>query len=263
VNNRVLLSTTMMTPSERAQGRFMRAPDHPTGDDPPPQGSDSSSASNNTDGNPADSPNDKSGEDNSGLEKGLEGFWETKPEEGKPGESDDQTTQASQALGGELKQMIDNFAPPSPVFSKEIAEKIAEGDFDAANQAMAASHKATIQTSVMAAAKLVGAVAQRMQADFDQRINAAFGNKDNSDFLQQNFPQAKNPALAPMVERVWNQSLLNTKGDRKEAVKMTRAMLNAMGTEFAPDDIRRAPDDSTAGVNTAASRSFVDSLLER
>jgi hypothetical protein len=53
--NRVMipmLTTTMMTPMERAAGRFMRAPDHPTGNEPPAQGGNEPPASgNNTGGN--------------------------------------------------------------------------------------------------------------------------------------------------------------------------------------------------------------------
>jgi hypothetical protein len=44
------LTTSMMTPAERAVGRFMRAPDHPTGGDT--GGGDSSQTGDNTGGNP-------------------------------------------------------------------------------------------------------------------------------------------------------------------------------------------------------------------
>jgi hypothetical protein len=110
---------------------------------------------------------------------------------------------------------------------------------------------------------LIGAVVGKIQEDVERRINAALGNKDNSEFLAQTFPQAKDPALAPMIQRVWDQALVNTKGDRQKAIQQTRGMLSAMGKEFAPDDIRQPADDPTAGINTAASKSLVASLLDR
>lgn len=256
--NRVLLTTSMMTPAERLKGRFMRAPDeHPSGTPP----AESGTPPDNKDGNSGDSGTPPEGEDNSGKKDDLAGFWDGKPEEPKPAESDEESQQQSQALGGELKGIIDQFAPP-PVFTKEIGEKIAEGDFEEANKIIQEGHKAAIRQSIVVTSKLIGAVVSRLQADFDSRINAALGNKDNSEFLRQNFPQAKNPTLAPMVERVWQQAMVNSKGNREDAIRLTRGMLGAMGKEFAPDDIRNPPDD-ISGLNSSATQSLVDSLLDR
>ena len=261
--NRLLLTNSMMTPLERLHGRFMRAPDHPTGNEPPPQtATESTATTDNTGGNPAESVNGADGEDNSGQGEGLKGFWNTPAEQQPTGESDEQVARESQALGGELRGMIDGFAAP-PVFTAEISQQIAEGNFDGANAAIAAANKAAIQASVVANSKLLKSVIERLQSDFEGRIQAALGNKDSTDFLRQTFPQAKDPALAPLVERVWNQALANTKGNREEATRQTRGMLQAMGKEFAPDDIRQPADDPTAGINTSASKSLVDELLGR
>lgn len=261
-----LLTSSMMTSVERQHGRFMRAPDGHEGfvPPPPPQAptGESGQQTNNQGGNAGESGNPPPAGDNAGQGTPLEGFWNTKPEEPATGESVEQQRQESQAIGGELRGMIDGFAAP-PVFTKEVAEQIAEGNFDAANAAIAKSHQAAIQQGVLASAKLIQAVVSKIQADFETRIQTALGNKDSSDFLQQKFPQAKDPALAPLVERVWNQALVNSKGNREQAVTLTRGMLQAMGKEFAPDDIRNPPEDPTAGINTAASRSLVESLLAR
>jgi hypothetical protein len=259
--NRVLLTTSMMTPAERAVGRFMRAPDHPGA--PPPAGGtppESGTIPDNQGGNSGESGNPPEGKDNAGKPDELEGFWDGKPEEPKPGESDE-SKEESTALGGELKGLIDSFVPP-PVFTKEIGEQIAEGNFDEANKLIQQGHQAAIRSSIVVTSKLIGAVVQRLQADFDVRINAALGNKDNSEFLKQNFPQAKNPTLAPMVERVFNQAMVNSKGNREDAIRLTRGMLGAMGKEFAPDDLRNPPDD-LAGLTSSSAQSLVDSLLDR
>jgi hypothetical protein len=171
-------------------------PRHPQ--QPPPTG-ESGSGTNNKGVIPVSPETGDTSGDNAGQGAGLEGFWNTKPEEPATGESTEQQRQESTQIGGELRGMIDGFTAP-PVFTKEIAEQIAEGNFDAANAAIAKSHQAAIQQGVLASAKLIQAVVSKLQNDFEARIQTALGNKDSSDFLVQKFPQAKDPALAPLVE---------------------------------------------------------------
>lgn len=224
--------------------------------------SESSAAENNTGGNSGESENNNSSEDNGGQKPDLSKFWEEPKEEGDgSNESDDTASQESQALGTELKQAIDGFAPP-PTFSKDVAEAIANGDFESVNKALADAHRQTIQQSIVLTAKMVGKVMERMQSDFDARIQKALGNEANNSFLESQFPLAKNPQYRPVVERVWNQALKNSKGDRNKAISLTRGMLEAFGSEVAPN-LRDAPDDPTAGINTAASKRLVDDLLNR
>jgi len=205
------------------------------------------------------------GGDNTGEELKLEEFW------GKDGEGGDNKTESltpeqekeqQTALGTELRSAIESFAPKAPVFTQETAEQIAKGDFEGINKLMAQSHQETIQQALLLSSKLVGAVVQRMQKDFDSRIQTNLGQRDNTEFLQSEFPLAKDPAFAPMVNRVWNQALANAKGDKKQAIRLTRGMLEAFGEKAAPG-LREAAPDPTAGINTAASRSLVEQLLTR
>lgn len=260
--NRVrFLTTTMMTPTERAAGRFMRAPDHSAATGGEPSVNDSGDDENNRGGNSSDSNSQASGQNNSGQADDLAGFWDT-PEDGdESDDSDDDSATASQALGVELKSAIDGFKPPE-LFTKEIGEAIANGDFEGVNQLFADSHRQTIQQSVMLTAKMVGAVVNRMQADFDRRIQSALGNQESNQFLEKEFPVAKNPQFRPVVEKVWGQALKHTKGDKAKAIRMTRGMLEAMGSEVMPN-LRDAPNDPNSGVSSAASKSLVDELLSR
>jgi hypothetical protein len=266
--NRVMipmLTTTMMTPMERAAGRFMRAPDHPTGNEPPAQGGNEPPASgNNTGGNGDGTGNVTPNGDNTGGGDELATFWGDGNGEEPNAESltPEQEKEQQTALGTELKTAIESFAPPAPVFTQETAEQIAAGNFDGINSIMAKAHQATIQQSLLLTSKLVGAVVKRMQSDFDQRINSNLGARDDNQFLQSEFPLAKDPAFAPMVTRVWGQALKNSKGDRQAAIRMTRGMLEAFGEKANPG-LREAAADPTAGINSAASRSLVESLLDR
>lgn len=256
--NRVLLNSTMMTPAERAAGRFMRAPDHPAGGG---EGGADSSAAGNNGGNVSGVTNGGEPEDNSGAADELDGFWDGKPEaEGATGE-DDETKQASQALGQELGGLIKSFKP-SEVFTKETADKIADGDLSGINSALNEHAQAIMQHQMVVTAKLLGGVIDRLSADFDARIQNALGQKDSEIALETHFPLAKDPTMRPMVQRVWDQALVNSKGDRQKAIRLTKGMLDAFG-EKTGGGLREAAQDPTAGINTAASKSLVNELLGR
>jgi hypothetical protein len=255
VNKRGLLSMTAMTPAERVMGRFMRAPDHPLSGET--DDGDSSSDGNNN-GNSADSVNDKSGEDNNGQPPSLDRFWEAKPAEPKP-EDSERNKQESTQIGQRLANLASEFKGPE-VFTKEIADKIADGDLAGVNEAMKQRDTALLNHAVVMSAQLVGALFDKMSADFDARIQNAFGNKDSEITLETHFPLAKDKAMRPMVERVWQQALVNANGNKEEAIRQTRGMLEAFGSKTS---IREAPEDPTAGIGTPAAKSLVASLLER
>lgn len=256
--NRVrLLTTSMMTPAEVAAGRFMRAPDHPGGDDTGGTGGDSTSTEDNKVVKTGESDTGGNGEDNSGQPPSLDKFWDGKPE--NDATDDTATNEQSQKIGQELGGIIKSYKGPE-VFTKEIADKIADGDLAGVNEAMAARDQALMQHSVLVTAKLLGGVIDRLSTDFDQRIQKALGGRDNEIALETHFPLAKDPSMRPMVQRVWDQSLVNAKGDRQVAIRLTKGMLEAFGEKMS---IREPAEDPTAGINTSASKSLVASLLER
>lgn len=258
--NRVnLLHSSMMTPMERAAGRFMRAPDHPTGGDDASGADDSNKDGDNTGVKSDDSGTGKSGEDNDGQPLELNQFWDGKPEEPKDGESDEQVKEQSKAIGTELGTLIKSFKAPE-VFTKEIADKIADGDLAGVNEAMAARDQALMNHSIVVTAKLLGGVIDRFSADIDKRIQQAFGNRDSDIALETHFPLAKDPAMYPMVKRVWDQALVNAKGNKEQAIRQTKGMLEAFGERTS---IREPAGDPTAGIDTVASKSLVEDLLSR
>jgi hypothetical protein len=259
--NRVnLLANTAMTPAERAKGRFMRAPDgHESGGtgvgiDDLGVGNDSSTTGNNGAGNSGDSGAGDDGKNNSGQGDPTAGFWD-KSQEADTGSGD--SGEEGKAIGAELAQMISG-AQFAPVFTKELADQIAEGNLDGINQAMAQSHQAAMKQSVGVFAKLLEAVTGRMQADFDSRIQKALGGDKANQALESHFPAAKDPAIRPMIQQVFDQSLANTKGNVAEAVKQTNAMLKAFGTRTG---LTTPPADPSGSSDN--SKSLVDELLSR
>ena len=258
--NRVkLLTTSMMTPAEIAAGRFMRAPDHPSGDDTGGAPADSSVDKDNKDGNSGESKTPTGTEDNDRQPLELTQFWDGKPETPTGDDSETKVKEQSQAIGQELGGLIKGFKGPD-VFTKEIADKIADGDLAGVNEAMAARDQALMSHSIVVTAKLLGGVIDRLSEDFDQRIQRALGNRDSEITLETHFPLAKDPTMKPVVQRVWDQALINSKGDKDKAIRLTKGMLEAFGEKTS---IRTPPEDPTAGINTPASKSLVEDLLSR
>jgi len=251
-----MLCATAMTPLERVAGRFMRAPDHPTGGDD--TGQTQTSVEDNQGVKTGESETSGNDEDNTSQTDDLEGFWEAKPDEKAPEESEEEK-QASTALGQQLGGIIQGFKSPE-TFTKEVADAIADGDLTKVNEALAARDQMILKHSAVVAANLLGGLMDRIGRDMDARISKAFGNKDSEIALETHFPIAKDPQVRPMVERVWQQALANSKGDKQKAIRLTKGMLEAFGEKTS---IREAPEDPTAGIGTVASRSLVADLLSR
>ncbi len=260
--NRVnLLAGTAMTPAERSMGRFMRAPDgHESGGegvgiDDLSGTNDSGGTGDNKGGNSGDSGAAGDKQNNSGQSDPTAGFWDKQADANA--DAGDSNNEDGKAIGTELATMISG-AQFAPVFTKELADQIAEGNLDGINAALTESHRLAMKQSVGVFAKLLEAVTGRMQSDFDSRIQKALGGEKANTALETHFPAAKDPAIRPMIQQVFDQSLANTKGNVSEAVKQTNAMLKAFGTRTG---LTTPPADP--GGSSDNSRSLVEELLAR
>lgn len=258
----VLLSGVSMvpTPAERQMGRFMRAPDgHDdtgTGGGAPESGQNG----NNSNVNLGESNNGGSGGDNAGGGDDLASFWNDPPADGSGNEeSGEQDQQQSQALGQELAGLISGHQA-APLFTKELADQIADGNLEGINKAFGEAQQAALRQSLVLNTKLISAVANRLESQMQARIDAALGNKDSEVALETHFPAAKDPKARPLIQRVWDQSMKQTKGDKQKAVQLTRQMLDAFGQSTG---LSTPPSDPSTPVSSDASRSLVDDLLGR
>jgi hypothetical protein len=255
-NRHSLLATTQMTPAERAAGRFMRAPDHPMGGDGSDDGNDSTQNSDNGTGNSGDSVNTGEPKDNASQPDPTKGFWEAKPEDA-PADDDDES---GKNLGTELNGIIKS-TQFSPLFNKEIAEKIAEGDFDSANIAFHEATRQAMAQNIALTAKVVSAYGDRMMKRVEALVNEKLGGMQNEDVLLKEFPAAADPTVRPMIQSVFDQALVVNKGDRKKAVAMTKQMINTFGDKTG---LRTPPTDpSGAPPMNDSAKSLVEDLLDR
>lgn len=256
MNRHPLLATTIMTPAERAVGRFLRAPDHPgLGDEGSDAGEDSTQTDDNKSGNESAEDNESGTKDNRGQETSLDKFWEGKPEDES---ASDDSEEAGKKVGQELAGIIQG-TQFNPLFSKEIAEQIADGDFDGANKAFADAQRHAMAQNTAVFAKLLEEFGGRLMSKVQREITTHIGKTQAVETLESSFPAAKDPAARPIIEGVFNQALVNNKGDRAKAVAETNRVLKAFGKSTG---LTTPPPDSGAPVSSGA-QSLVDSLLGR
>ena len=249
------ISTTphiVMTPVERQQGRFMRAPDHP-GESGAAAGGD------NTGGEGAQNSVSGDSANNSGAGFDLTAFWNTEGGDGNepPAKSGsagkDSTPPSNEPAAPSLAQQLGdefNKLDFGSLFSDQIVADIAENKFESVNKLFGDSMKQAVQASMQMNARVLRAYGEQLMNDVKAEIAATFNTRDDNDTLVRDFPSAADPKIRPAIEKVYSQALKNTKNDRAAAVAQTKEMLKLMsqitsadlGVEIAP----RGPADSRA-----------------
>jgi hypothetical protein len=199
-------------------------------------GGDSGSGGGNADVN-ADS-NAGVGEGNSGQAIDVAAFW-AQPQ-GEGGSQDSQAPQVDegQELGNQLVSQIQGFKAED-VFTTEALRQMAEGDLSPLNAGL---NKA-VQTSMTQMLTMTATMMQRfeshMQGQMDklvgERIDQSQTSQKDEQLLKTSFSGFDDPALKPVINGVFRQSLRHTNGDRTAAVAMTRNMLQAMGKSGSAD----------------------------
>lgn len=220
---------------------------------------DSTQGGNNQGGNEPSNDGSNSNANNDGLPIAPEAFWKDPAAEGD--DSGNQGDDDSKDFGTQIMTEISGWNPPKPLFDADIAKEVADGNLDGVN----ARFNEMVQGAVRQAVVLTAKIMQRFEGSIDQRIDGKLGQdrtrQGDEGLLAENFTSFKDPAVAPMIRGVFQQSLLHTKGDRTKALEMTRGMLRTMGqtgrNDLGIEAPPRNPDDLDAG-----SRSFVKDLLE-
>lgn len=226
--------------------------------------------SNNTSGNSgAPGGSGESSANNGGQGFDPVSFWEEPAREpGSAGES--QTQQQSQGqqpqqqpnLGAQLMQEIRAITPGN-VFNQDIADQLADGNYDGLNQSLAQMQQTAIQQSVVMASRVMQQFGQGLIQMVRDEIAQSHGNRDNDAALTDAFPSARDPKVRPMIQNVFNQALKHSGGDRTKAIAMTRDMLKIVGQTAASDFGVTTPPNNAADYVTDGASSLVDELLGR
>lgn len=232
-----LLAGVAMTRAERAKGRFMRAPDHP-GD-----GGGGNNAAPPPAGNSGDSTSETSEQNNTGNEFDPAAFWNSPASagDGAPsgesgaGKQGESGTQEPSNFGQELATRLSTLTFGDPVFNDEVAGQINEGNFTGVQDRLNAMGQSIVREALAMQVKILRPFAEQLMEQVRQETNQTFNNRDNVESLERLFPAAKNPAMAKTIQPIYDQALLNAKGDRTKAVEATKEMLRFMAGESAKD----------------------------
>lgn len=269
-----LLGTTSMTPIERSMGRFMRAPDHPDGND-------SNQQENNTGGNNNPPSEDSNTQNNSGDDFDPVAFFsdggggdETPPSQsGSAGNSPPPPPPPSNTEPNVDKEFADKLfseidaLPFEGVFSDDVTEAINKGDYKGANEAITKNLRGAVRQSTIANAKLLrkfgeaqtNSIMERVRGMIDERVT---GEKA-TDALVSAIPAASNPKVAPVIRAIYDQALLKSKGNVAEAVSVTKRMMATMTSEIAAESgFDVAPADPHSNRSTPPRTNWLEELTK-
>jgi hypothetical protein len=201
---------------------------------------------------------------NSGQPFDYSSFWATnKPDDGN-GDSLPNGQDAGKELGTQLLGEVKGFKV-NDVFTTEALEKMASGDLTALNSGINTAFQAGMGQML----NMTATIMQSFEQHFEKRIEGLIGSRLNASktsanderLLTDNFKGYADPAARPMIQGTFNKALEHTKGNRQDALKLTRDMLAVMG-KASKDDLGfgnfRSPDDN---LDEGPSR-LVQELLE-
>lgn len=224
----------------------------------------------NSQGNSGGNGNNTGTQDNSSEKFDPAAFWNEPAAPATNSGSGGGTESGAGAAGDKPKDAGAEFAAQldglkfGDAFTPAIAEQVAEGKFDGINQAIQGQLRDSSRQAVIMSAKLMQLHGDALMTRFEKMIDEKLGGRDNSQTLEKNFEMAKDPALRPMVEKVFDQAMRLANGDRVKAVETAKMMLGYMGTTGAKDmGITTPPSNAADTFSNAGAKSLVDELLGR
>lgn len=186
-------------------------------------------------------------ENNDGHDIDLTRFWEGPDDapsvdpsgspSASPGDSPVQPAQTPTAAQPmeQLNGILDAL-PIADVMTPEIMEAVGNGELKTFNDAFKTQIKSSVKETLFLAAKMMAEMQSRMLKKMDSRF-ADLNEADKADSaLIEALPFAADPAIRPIARSVFAQALNNTKGNRPDALKMTRAYFKAT-MKLSADDL--------------------------
>ena len=151
-------------------------------------------------------------------------------------------------IGTTLTQQLESMSFGDPIFTSEVAEQINAGDFSGVQERFDSMGQNIVRQSLSMVVQILRPFAEQLQSQIREEFQGTLNSRDNNETLVRDFPAAKNPQVAPVIQQIFSQALKNTGGNRERAVSQTKEMLRFMANQTASDlDLNVAPrgaDDS-------------------
>lgn len=204
---------------------------------------------------------------NNGQEFDPAAFWTDPADEGNQNSGSDSNQGGA---GGQddlqttLTQRLDQMTFGDPIFTAEIAEQINNGDFSGFESRMQSQMRTAVRQSLGMVVSILRPYGEQLTQSIETKMSQTFNQRDNNQSLEELFPAAKNANIRPVIQGLYDRALQNTKGNRAEAVKQTKSMIQYMAGETANDlDISIAPRSSESTGRPAAPTNWIDELTMR
>ena len=217
-------------------------------------GGESRGAGANNGGNSGGDSNGSGGQNNDGQGFDPAAFWtDPEPSAGVPA-NQAQGSASSEGGSGQANpavQAVQNIlsgAKFDDVFTPDAISALADSDPSKFNANIQSFGQQVLRQSAIIAIQIAQAVQQEMQQTFEQRLNSSFTGRDNYEAMVKNIPGADDPAIQPMIRPIFERALKNTKGNREQAVEMTRAMIQFQIEQLggAYGGVRTAPESGVS-----------------
>jgi hypothetical protein len=229
---KAFMGGTYMSPTIGRRGRIMRAPEGE-------EGAGGGGGENNNGGESG------GGGNNTNVEDALASFWgspagdgdsssQRSGGDGKPAGQQENQNNGNENKGPTFKDRIGTIKAEN-VMTTEVMEALGEGNAKPFHEAFNGAIRQANEQMFTMTVELMQTFGERLVAEMDSRMNTTHTNRDNNAFLEQHFPSAKDPKIRPLVDKVYQQALGNTKGNRDKAIAQTKEMLKLMSTVTAED----------------------------
>lgn len=202
--------------------------------------------SGNATGDASSTTQTPAGADNAGTKFDPMAFWNSsdgdKTDSAPSGES---TAKDSAPSGQQQQQVPANPAETlaasiqslkfAPVMNDAAIAELAEGKTDAFHAQLESFGKEVTQASIRNMIPIIAQIRDQLREEFKSEMSGTLKSRDNAADLEAAIPSAKNPAVRPIVDSIFNRAMTVTKGDRKAAIDMTKEMLRLQSTTLGED----------------------------
>lgn len=227
---------------------------------------------NNTGGNSGGESGDSGGENNTGQDFDLEGFWS---EEGESGESSSQGESAGDSNGSssdgnqnnafatQLNESIDN-ANFGDLVTPEIYEAMSSGDPKSFNEGLQVFGRQVMRQTLGNAVGVMRELQTRIMAQVDERLNSRITSDKNYSALEEAIPSALKPGMGPTIRNIYDRALTRTKGNPTAAINMTKEVLRLQAASFGDDlELSVAPRQSGDNFTPPKATNWLEELNGR
>lgn len=210
-----------------------------------------------------------SGADNSGENFDPSSFWDGPAPEAPAAPATESAGGAQSESGAQpnlattLAGQINGLTFGEPIFNAEVADQINQGDFSGVQKRFESAMQTAVRQSLSMNVQVLQPFAEQILAQVREEFGSTLNTRDNQETLTRDFPAAKNPQVAPIIQGVFDQALTRSKGDRTAAVKMTKQMLSFMAQSTAGDLGLSVAPQSADDRRPATATNWLDELSGR